>query len=96
MAAAGRFKVIYGAAVYVEDMSYYEITDPLLSSCYWNHYSEGSGTPLAFVRAHGKAVTPCYPVGTVLDIMAGIGYDAWLYRSSLVKGNKYITTQCRC
>ncbi|MEM0464300.1 MAG: hypothetical protein QXP31_08350 [Pyrobaculum sp.] len=96
VAAAGRFKVIYGAAVYVDDKSYYEITDPLLSSCHWDHYSEGSGTLLASVRAHGKAVTPCYPVGTVLDIMADIGYDAWLYRSSLVKGNKYFTTQCRC
>ena len=96
VAAAGQFTVIYGAAVYVDDESYYQIADLPLSSCHWNHYSEESGTPLASVNAHGKAVTPCVPVGTVLDIIADIGYDAWLNRYPSVVGNKYFTTLCRC
>ncbi|MBP1448518.1 MAG: hypothetical protein JZD41_00640 [Thermoproteus sp.] len=101
-AAAGWFKVVYGVAVYVTNASYYEVTDPMLRSCYLNSYTQGDGTPLAGVRAIGRAITTACPVlGTVFEIIADVGYDAWLsrldsIRLDFVHGNKWFTTACAC
>ncbi|MGC9130253.1 MAG: hypothetical protein ACP5H5_01550 [Pyrobaculum sp.] len=97
VAAKGRFRIIYGAAVYVEDLSYYELTDPMLSLCFFNSGTSGSGTAMASVKANGRAVTvTCGILGVVYDIIARVGYDAWLNRFADARGNKWFTTGCRC
>ncbi|MEM1569086.1 MAG: hypothetical protein QXI84_11445 [Thermofilaceae archaeon] len=99
VAAAGWFTVVYGAAVYVSDSSYYVVTDPVLKLCTFTSSASGSGTPQASVRAYGKAITlTCYTgPATVFDITAVIGYDAWLNRfAPPPTGNKWLTVGCQC
>ncbi|GEM_PF-1562051 len=95
--ASGRFIIIYGVAVYVDDLSSYVLTDPMLSLCFFNSATSGSGTPMASVRANGRAITvTCGVFGVVYDIIARIGYDAWLGRYADATGNKWFTSGCRC
>jgi hypothetical protein len=98
VAAKGEFVIIYGAAVYIRaDLSYYESTDPMLHLCFFHSGAFGSGTPAAYIRANGRAITvTCGLLGVVYDIIATVGYDAWLYRSADARGNKWFTTGCRC
>jgi len=98
VAAAGYFTIIYGVAVYVDDRSYYELTDPMLRLCSFSHYVEGSGTPLAGVHATGRAITiTCTILGTVFDIKADLSYDAWGNRGAPpAVGNKWFTSGCLC
>ncbi len=97
VATAGWFTIVYGAAVYVEDRSYYELTDPMLRLCFFNTQTSGSGSILASVRANGRAITiTCGLLGTVFDIIAYIGYDAFLYRHAAAHGNKWFTSGCVC
>ncbi|MEZ0318755.1 MAG: hypothetical protein ABWK05_02000 [Pyrobaculum sp.] len=101
VAAAGWFIIIYGAAVYVTDASYYVITDPMLRLCTFTSSTSGDGTPQASVRAYGKAVTvPCAPIapfGTVFDVTVTIGYSAWLIGFfPPAVGNKWFTSSCEC
>ena len=95
--ARGRFTVVYGAAVYVKDLSYYELTDPMLGLCFFNSEASGGGTPLASVKANGRATTKtCGVLGVVYDVMAWISYDAWVNRFADAKGNKWFTSGCLC
>ncbi|MFN3804864.1 MAG: hypothetical protein ACK4SY_07390 [Pyrobaculum sp.] len=100
VAARGRFTIIYGVAVYVEDRSYREITDPTMYVCSFNSRTSGSGTPLAGVRAEGKAIqyTCRFPpyIATRLDAFAYISYDAWLIRSADARGSKNLVPGCIC
>lgn len=95
--ARGRFSIIYGVAVYVYDRSTHDLTDPILRLCFFRSWTSGSGSPIAGVTANGRAMTaPCFPLATVFDLWARIGYDAWLNRFTDAFGNKWFTTNCQC
>ena len=97
VAAKGYFRIIYNTAVYVEDLSYSVLTDPMLRECFFNSQASGSGTPVASVKANGRAITvTCAILGTVFDIRATIGYSASLNRFADARGNKWFTSGCLC
>lgn len=95
--AYGRFTIIYGAAVYVEDRSYSQLTDPTMGVCRFVSRAGGSGTPLAGIRAEGMAIQITCPIlATRLTTFAFISYDAWLGRSADATGNRELVPGCIC
>jgi len=99
VSAAGYFTIIYGAAVYVRDASYYMLTDPTFFVCRFSSYTDGSGTPLASVNAMGRAIqhTCWIALATVLEIRASLAYDFYGRRlAAPAVGNKWLTIGCNC
>jgi len=90
VAVAGRFTIVYGVAVYVYDLSYYVLTDPVSYLYQYIRITESNGTQLASVRAIGHAVLSNRKTITEFKIRASLAYDVWGTRvAPPTVGNKF-------